>query len=73
MTLKGATKTPRRKAGFIQAPHYTYYIRRASEQTSPPGGACSRKHPAMGQTADRAVAAARSADFIFGPRLGGGV
>ena len=38
----------------------------AREQTSPPGGD-AQDAPAMGQKADRVVAATRSADSILGP------
>lgn len=62
----GAAKEPRtgEKSGFIQAPAFEHEeIRRASEQHLPQVARVAGR-PAMGQTADRAVAAARSAVFI---------
>ena len=67
---EGQRKTPNKgeKTGSYRQPlssDETTEIRRASEQTSPPGGKRVGR-PAMGQWADRVVAATRSAFFIFG-------
>ena len=64
-------RTRRKKTGSYRQPPSSdddKEIRRASEQTSPPGGKRVGR-PAMGQWADRVVAATRSAFSIFrGPK-----
>ncbi len=64
-------RTRRKKTGSYRQPpssDETKEIRRVSEQTSPPGGKRVGR-PAMGQWADRVVAATRSAFSIFrGPK-----